>query len=75
MVVGIATFFATRHPLLALEAGEATLAAVGGAAVGGLAVICGKAGIIWITEENKDKKESKNDSVSDLRKNKFDIFN
>ncbi len=36
VVAGVATFFATRHPLLALKAGEATLAAVGGAAVVGL---------------------------------------
>ncbi len=36
VVAGVATFFATRHPWLAFEAGKATLAAVGGAAVGGL---------------------------------------
>ena len=35
VVAGVATFFATRHPWLAFEAGKATLAAVGGAAVGG----------------------------------------
>ena len=36
VVAGVATFFATRHPILAFEAGKATLVAIGGAAVGGL---------------------------------------
>jgi hypothetical protein len=36
VVAGVATFLATRHPFLAFEAGKATLAAIGGAAVGGL---------------------------------------
>jgi hypothetical protein len=41
VVAGVATFFITKHPLLALEAGYATLACVGGAALGGLAGACG----------------------------------
>ncbi len=36
VVAGVSTFFATRHRLLAWKAGEATLAVVGGATVGGL---------------------------------------
>lgn len=52
VVAGVATFFATRHPWLAFEAGKATLAVVGGAAVGGLLGTGGTVAVEKITEDD-----------------------
>ena len=52
VVAGVATFFATRHPFLAFEAGKATLAAIGGAAVGGLIGTGGTVAVEKITQES-----------------------
>ena len=54
VVAGVATFFVTRHPYLAFEAGKATLCGIGGAAVGGLIGTGGTVAVEKITEEDKD---------------------
>ena len=57
VVAGLATFFATRHPGLALKVGKATLAAIGGASVVYAVGLGGTVAEEIITEENPEKKK------------------
>ncbi len=62
MVAGIGTFIATRHPIIALEVGKATLVALGGAAAGGLIGTGGAVATEWVSKKIRMKK-SKNEPV------------